>query len=200
MYYQTDFNFPGNSTNTPPPSTDLGSIFQRSLPIGTILMYGGTTLPQNYLWCDGSSISTTTYSTLYSAIGTSYGSSSGMFNVPNMGRSIPIGSNPNNAIGITYQNQYPKVTGGTIVMQANQLAEHYHLPPKSTFDPLPNIAYAAYTNDTNPKMATSNGGALVNFNNYNKEAVTTTGGIEGFNGPQEYLPPFTAVNFIIKYI
>lgn len=54
-------------------------------PVGVILMFAGTTAPTGYLLCDGSAISRSTYSSLFSVISTSFGSGDGSttFNLPN---------------------------------------------------------------------------------------------------------------------
>lgn len=43
-------------------------------PVGSITMFGGTTIPAGWLLCDGSAVSKVTYSNLYSIIGFNYGS------------------------------------------------------------------------------------------------------------------------------
>ena len=62
-----------------------------STPIGTVEAYSGSTAPNGYLLCDGSAVSRTTYSDLFSVIGTTYGSGDGSttFNLPNLkGRTV----------------------------------------------------------------------------------------------------------------
>lgn len=61
-----------------------GSFGQENTPVGTILMYGGTTLPFGYMWCNGSAVSRTVYADLFNAIGTAFGSGDGSttFNLP----------------------------------------------------------------------------------------------------------------------
>lgn len=56
------------------------------VPPGAALPYGGTSAPAGFLMCDGAAVSRTTYSTLFSAIGTAFGSGDGSttFNVPDM--------------------------------------------------------------------------------------------------------------------
>ena len=58
----------------------IGSEF----PVGSIVATGGTTAPTNWLFCDGAAVSRSTYSDLFNAIGTFYGSGDGSstFNVP----------------------------------------------------------------------------------------------------------------------
>ena len=55
------------------------------LPAGMIMPFAGQTLPSNWLECDGSAISRTGYSALFSAIGTTYGAGNGStFNLPDL--------------------------------------------------------------------------------------------------------------------
>jgi microcystin-dependent protein len=54
---------------------DLASaVADRLVPVGTVISYGGDGLPPGWLYCDGSAVSSGTYSALYAAIGTSWGS------------------------------------------------------------------------------------------------------------------------------
>ncbi len=65
----------GNITSTTP-------VFAGN-PSGTILMYGGTSIPTGYLLCDGSSQLRSAYPTLFAAIGTAYGTVDAThFNLP----------------------------------------------------------------------------------------------------------------------
>lgn len=62
-------------------SGDLGIIFPDntqqnaavSLPIGVLMYYPSSSIPYGWLFCDGSTVSRTTYANLYAAIGTTYG-------------------------------------------------------------------------------------------------------------------------------
>ncbi len=72
-----------------------------ALPIGTIQMHTAAAAPTatgnggTWLICDGTAISRTTYSALFSLIGTSYGAGDGSntFNVPDLRSRSPIGYN-----------------------------------------------------------------------------------------------------------
>ena len=57
-----------------------------TFPIGAITSYAGSVAPTNWLICDGRAISRVTYSDLFNAIGTTYGSGDGntTFNLPNL--------------------------------------------------------------------------------------------------------------------
>lgn len=56
------------------------------IPTGTILPFAGSTIPSGFLACNGAAVSRTTYSGLYSAIGTTYGTGDGSttFNLPSV--------------------------------------------------------------------------------------------------------------------
>jgi microcystin-dependent protein len=56
------------------------------IPTGTVEAYFGQNIPEGWLLCDGSEISRSTYSDLFSAIGTScgYGDNSTTFNLPDL--------------------------------------------------------------------------------------------------------------------
>ena len=58
----------------------------QGVPVGTILPFAGNSIPSGFLNCNGAAISRTTYSALYAAIGTNYGSGNGSstFNLPNV--------------------------------------------------------------------------------------------------------------------
>jgi hypothetical protein len=72
---------------------DYSAVDSGSVPIGTILMYAVATAPSNYLICNGSAISRTTYSKLFATIGTAYGTGDGSttFNLPNYQAVVPKG-------------------------------------------------------------------------------------------------------------
>lgn len=55
-------------------------------PAGKVIQYAGTSAPTGYIACDGSAISRSTYSALFSAISTTWGSGNGTttFNVPDL--------------------------------------------------------------------------------------------------------------------
>lgn len=59
--------------------------------IGEIVEYGGTSAPDNFILCDGSNVSRSTYATLFAKIGTTFGAGDGSttFGLPNpLGRAI----------------------------------------------------------------------------------------------------------------
>ena len=92
-------------------------------PIGTIIYYAGdsTTLPSGWLICDGTSLSTSTYSELYSLIGTSYGGSGSSFNIPNLtGKRIRSSASFSNTTSTNV------VGNGTVSLDGNHMPLHNH--------------------------------------------------------------------------
>ena len=69
------------------------------LPAGVILPFGGATVPGNFLLCDGSNVSRTTYARLFAVIGTAYGAGdgSGTFGLPDLRDRVPMGKGTNNS-------------------------------------------------------------------------------------------------------
>lgn len=55
-------------------------------PPGTITIFGGASAPNGTLLCSGAAVSRTTYSALFSAVGTTFGPGDGLttFNLPNI--------------------------------------------------------------------------------------------------------------------
>jgi microcystin-dependent protein len=62
-------------------------------PVGSMTMYAGASAPTGWLLCDGSAVSRTTYSGLYTAISTTWGIGNGSttFNLPDMREASPYG-------------------------------------------------------------------------------------------------------------
>lgn len=71
-----------------------GGTLYADAPIGTILSFGGSTIPSGYLLCNGQAVSRTNYAELFTVIGTAFGSGDGSttFNVPDLRESVPKGA------------------------------------------------------------------------------------------------------------
>ena len=72
------------------------------VPAGTIVAFGGSTVPTGYLACADAAVSRTTFARLFAVIGTSYGvgDGSGNFNLPDLRDRVPLGKGTNmNTLG-----------------------------------------------------------------------------------------------------
>lgn len=68
---------------------------QASVPIGTVTMFAGEAAPTNWLLCQGQSLDTTTYASLFAVIAYAFGGSGTNFNLPNLVGRFPLGAGPN---------------------------------------------------------------------------------------------------------
>ena len=73
------------------------------LPSGTIVGFGGSSIPAGFLACNDQAVSRTTYARLFAAISTSYGTGDGSstFNVPDLRDRTPLGVGTNTSLGDT---------------------------------------------------------------------------------------------------
>jgi phage-related tail fiber protein len=86
------------------------------VPPGVIMMYGSNTPPSGWLECNGAAISRTTYSALFSVIGTTYGSGNGTttFNLPDLrgefirGWDHGRGVDPERVLGSSQEDEFKR--------------------------------------------------------------------------------------------
>lgn len=96
------------------------------MPIGTIIMFGGNSTPSNFLPCDGTFYSNSSYPSLQAVIGYTYGGSSesGTFAVPDMRSRSPIGVGTGSDLSTYVLGQN---TGSeTVTLSTSQLPAHSH--------------------------------------------------------------------------
>ena len=81
------------------------------IPSGFVFPYAGTTEPSGYLFCYGQAISRSTYSDLFSAIGTTYGTGDGSttFNLPDLRGRVVAGQDD---MGGSSANRLTGASGG----------------------------------------------------------------------------------------
>jgi microcystin-dependent protein len=81
----------GNSSQWVESTNVVANVEPNPIPAGAMMAWGSDTIPSNWLLCDGSAVSRSTYASLFAAVGTQYGSGDGTttFNLPNIkGRTI----------------------------------------------------------------------------------------------------------------
>ena len=95
---------------------------------GTIYMYAGATAPSGYLLCDGSSVSRTTYATLFAAIGTTFGAGDGSttFGLPDLSGKVIIGTSSSHALASTGGEETHALTTTEIPSHLHQVPTHGH--------------------------------------------------------------------------
>ena len=147
-----------------------------TLPIGSIVPYGTTTAPTNWLVCDGSAVSRTTYANLFAVIGTSFGSGDGSttFNLPNLKGRVAVGQDTSDTSFDTMGE-----TGGekTHTLTIDEMPSHKHTVNYSS-SPGTSVGVTAM----GTKLSDSS------------QIVQATGGGQAHNN----LQPYQVVCYIIK--
>jgi microcystin-dependent protein len=166
-----------------------------ALPAGVVLPYGGSTAPTGYLLCDGSAVSRTTYSALYTAIGTTYGAGNGSttFNLPNGKGRMPMGADTGFALGTQGGSKDAAViahthTASTTITDPG----HAHALDGQTVQGSTVMAPSALTDSNARPLGTAT------FNSTTGITATTTVNSAGTSGTNANLPPYFVVNHIIK--
>lgn len=111
-----------------------GGTVSDTLPIGSVVKWFSTTIPTNWLACNGQAISRTEYAELFAVIGTKYGSGDGSttFNLPNIKGKTTVGLD----IDDTDFNELGK-TGGkkTHTLTENEIPQmDVHMTKDTWFD------------------------------------------------------------------
>lgn len=110
-----------NSTNIEPEVTAGWKgywicLTEYQIPVGTILPYGGSSIPTGFFGCDGSAISRTDYARLFDKIGTTYGTGDGSttFNIPDFTDKTFWGGTTSN-VGTVKSAGLPNIYGNFLV-------------------------------------------------------------------------------------
>lgn len=158
---------------------DNPTITGDTYPIGAIAPYAGTTVPQNWLLCDGREVSRTTYSELFAAIGTVWGAGDGStsFNLPDFTDKFALGAGGDVDLA---------ETGGekAVTLTVNQMPAHAHAlfrgfdGPNKIFVPTGTV-----------KKATWN-----TYDDQSASSMSSTGGGKAHNN----MPPYVGSYYIIK--
>ena len=95
-------------------------------PSGSVEAFAGSTLPSGWLECDGSAVSRTTYSALFSAIGTTWGTGDGSttFNLPDFRGLALEGTGTNGSAQDAAGNNYAGAALGAV--KKDQMQGHWH--------------------------------------------------------------------------
>lgn len=142
-------------------------------PPGACMPYAGSTSPAGFLLCNGASYSVSTYASLFSVIGYTYGGSSGTFQVPNMKGKVVAGYDATQ----TEFNSLGK-TGGekTHLLTIPEMPAHTH----------------SYTG---PLWDAREGGSV----SLPMCQASTLTGSTGGSATHNNIQPYITLNYIIKY-
>lgn len=145
-------------------------------PVGTILNWTTTTIPNGWLLCDGTGYAIATYPELYAAIGTNFGSSGG-FQVPNFSSKVPYGAT--SSIGSTGGEATVTLTGAQTGMKS-----HFH----NTAD----YSTEGYS------LADTGSSASAAYNRVDVGGATSTVAAANAVSSHNNLQPYRSLSFIIR--
>lgn len=183
-------------------------------PVGSLMMYAGSSAPVGWLICDGAPVSRTgTYAALFAAIGTTFGAGDGSttFNLPNFKGRSPIGVGIGGGGGTSGTGA---ITGGDALTNRARGAWTGAETHTQTEAEMPSHNHSASSTDSghshsigNPTASPSIGYGIVQAaansaygSTYTGYAnITTTIGYKGGGSAMDIMNPVLAVNFIIKY-
>lgn len=155
--------------------------------IGTVIAYAGQSAPNGWLICNGGSYSTTEYADLFSIIGTRYGGSGTSFNVPDLRNQFIRGSSNPSSLNNTTSGANTRSHTLTI----EQMPSHNHKYSDAFFaegiNGGVNNLWGQNRTDTN--------------NGFWYRGINIDTGKAGSGTAFEYdtIPPYLAMNYIIKY-
>ena len=147
-------------------------------PVGEIIALGDTTAPDDFLYCDGSSVSRTTYAALFAVIGTAYGTADGAsFNLPDLRGQFLRGQDDGQGVDPDAGSRTAAATGG------------------NTGDNVGSVQDDAFESHNHTVDFTSSGaaGAL------QAPGGVFPSGVSGSTGGNETRPKNTYVRYYIRY-
>jgi len=157
-----------------------GSIVITSLPVGTLVPFGGASIPSGWLECNGAAVSRITYADLFAVVGTTYGAGDGSttFNLPDLRGRTSIGKGTGS--GLT-----PRALGATGGAETHTLSAA-EMPAHTHATTLRSDTVAGALQST---AGQSDGSITVSYTS------TSAGG----GGAHNNLPPFVVTAWLIKY-
>ena len=193
-------------------SGETGYEFALAFPTGAVVDYAGASAPAGWLVCDGTAVSRSTYSALFTAIGTTYGAGDGSttFNLPDARGRATIGVGQGNTAegGGAGTNRTLGASGGeeSHTLSAAEMPAHAHSSGSL-------VAASNGTHSHNVNVAQTGGGVSGVAGNATAGAAsvpsTTSAGAHthtitgsttsaGSSSSHENMSPFLALNKIIR--
>ncbi len=168
-------------------------------PVGTVLPFAGSSTPLGYLPCDGSAVSRVTYADLFASIGTTFGIGDGSttFNVPDLRGRVAMGDGQGS--GLT--NRTSGTSGGTELVNASvTTVVSVSSSTIGTDNSMTDLAFLSSTPG-------GGSGALIYLPTSTPPGTplplggvsNITPGINGGDGTDANIQPYTVLKYIIKY-
>ena len=173
------------------------------MPAGSVIPYAGTSAPTGFLFCDGSSVSRSTYAALFAVIGTEYGTpdDSSTFKLPDLRGRVVAGKDD---MGGSSANRLTDQSGGlngdtlggtvgseTHTLTTAQLASHTH-----SFSDTDSITAMTFLNDG---LGVNRGGSGQSSSiNSISVSISGTTGSKGSVNAHNKVQPTVILQYIIR--
>ena len=193
------------------------------VPTGSLVMWPSSTIPTDWKLCNGDAISRTTFATLYSLIGTTFGAGDGSttFNLPDYRNRMPygadsvsVGATGGSADAITVSHTHTATSTVTDAGHTHtgttggQSATHTHANSQGgsgVLGPLGNLSGVEeaagapdyFLGDMSVNSVDHNH-SFTTASSATGVTVATTNASTGSSGTNANLPPYLGINFIIK--
>jgi len=174
-----------NGTNTTQIAT-TEFVFNNALPAGALMMWATGSAPTGWLLCQGQAVSRSTFSTLFAAIGTTFGSGDGSstFNVPDYRDRMPVGAGSLYSIGSTGGSKDAIVVAHSHSLSGGGVSGTFVTGVSTSSSSFNTIGSSAITS-----VSTSTGSPT-----YTNPTVQSAGS----SGTNANMPPYLGIQFIIK--
>ena len=176
-----------NGTNTTQVAT-TEFVFNNTLPSGCLMMWTTGSAPTGWLLCQGQAVSRSTYSSLFGAIGTTFGSGDGSstFNLPDYRNRMPVGAGSLYSVGGTGGSKDAIVVDHTHSLSGGSVSGTFvtGVSTSTSFNIESGFGQSAITS-----VSTTTGSA-----GYSNPTVQSTGS----SGTNANMPPYIGIHFIIK--
>ena len=161
------------------------------LPAGMMMLFGGTSAPQGWLFADGSPVSRTTYADLFAVIGTTFGNGDGLttFNLPNTSGKVVRG------VGLAPFTLGAIGGADNTTLIADNLPAHLHAITD------PGHSHTSTGQGTGYSSADGGNGnrADIGTTGISSTGITATDNNVTLNTPVSLVNTFVAINYIIKW-
>jgi len=157
------------------------------IPAGILVPFAGSTAPDGWLLCDGSAVSRTTYSGLFAVIAGTYGAGDGSttFGLPDLRGRMAMGLDNT---GGTSANVVTAETADTLGSTAG---EEKHI--------LTEDEMASHSHEYDTKQEGYHANVAGNDQDLWRYVTTASTENTGGDQPHNNMPPYMALNYLIKY-